>query len=342
MKTALMGASALALMASGALASAQDDQTLLLRHPAVSGDTLVFMYAGDIWTSALDGSNPRRLTTAPSEERAPHISPDGQYVAFTGTYENNADVYVISVDGGQPQRLTWHGGADEVQGWTADGRVLFTSRRETNHGRSAKLFSIAPGEGYPTKEMDARFFRGDMHEDGRIAYLATRVAYNTLYNAGAAGWRQYRGGASGTIRVMSADKSEAQLFESDRINDINPIWVGDDIYFLSDRDDVSLALYRMNPDSGEMEALHSEAPWDIRWMDSDGQTLVFEAGGRIKRYDIASGQVSEIRVSLNPDLPQLAHTLGKRRRPNSKRGHFTDRPAGSADSPRRCLHCAAR
>jgi tricorn protease len=110
MKTALMGVSALALMASGALASAQDDQTLLLRHPAVSGDTLVFMYAGDIWTSALDGSNPRRLTTAPLRSAAPHISPDGQYVAFTGTYENNADVYVISVDGGQPQRLTWHRG----------------------------------------------------------------------------------------------------------------------------------------------------------------------------------------------------------------------------------------
>ena len=305
MKTAWMGVSALALMASGALASAQDDQTLLLRHPAVSGNTLAFVYAGDLWVSALDGSDPRRLTSAPSEERGPHISPDGRYIAFTGTYESNTDAYVISIDGGQPRRLTWHPGADEIHGWTADGRVLFSSRRETNHGRSSTLWSIAPGEGYPSEVMDARFYRGDMHQDGRLAYLPNRVAYNALYG-GAAGWRQYRGGATGTIRVLSADQSESRLFESDRINDINPIWVGDEIYFLSDRDDVSLALHRLDPNTGAIEALYSEAPWDIRWMDSDGQTLVFEAGGRIKRYDVTTGQVSEIRVSLNPDLPQLA------------------------------------
>jgi len=299
----LVAAAGLAALTPAALA--QDEQTLMLRMPAVSGDSLVFVYAGDLWRSGIDGSNPTRLTSHPADERAPHISPDGSLVAFTADYEDNQDVYVMPIAGGQPQRLTWHPGADVVTGWSPDGRILFASARERNHGRSAQLFSIAPGEGYPTKEMEARFVIGDMHEDGRLAYHPTRTAHS-FFSDGGSGWRIHRGGSTGTIRILSADKQESTLLESDRINEFYPVWGGDLVYFLSDEDDVSLALYSYDPATGERTRLHDEAPWDIRWMDADGGTIVFEAGGRLKRYDIASGSVSQIRISLNADLPQLA------------------------------------
>lgn len=305
MKHLFCGVAVAALGLMTSVASAQDDQTLLLRMPAVHGDTLVFVYAGDLWRTGLDGSDPVRLTSHPADERAPHISPDGTMVAFTADYEDNQDVYVMPVSGGQPQRLTWHPGADRVTGWTADGRVLFTSHREVNHGRSDQLWSIAPGEGYPRKEMEARFVNGDMNADGRIVYNPTRTAHS-FFSDGGSGWRIHRGGSTGTIRILSADRQSSTLLESDRVNEFYPIWVGDLVYYLSDVDGEQLALYSYNPETGERTRLHDEAPWDIRWMDSDGQTLVFEAGGRLKRYDVATGDVSEIRVSLNADLPQLA------------------------------------
>lgn len=294
-------------LAAGATAvSAQEDeQTLLLRMPAVSGDQIAFVYAGDIWAAGIDGADPRRLTSHPADERFPHISPDGTMVAFTADYEDNQDVYVVSMSGGQPQRLTWHPGVDMVTGWSEDGRVLFSSARERNHGRSAQLFSIAPGEGYPTKEMDARFVLGDVHADGRIAYNATRTAHSFLTDGGS-GWRMHRGGSTGTITVLSADRQASTMLPSDRINHIHPMWGGDTVYYLSDEDNVALALHAYDPATGETRRLHSEAPWDIRAMDIHGDTIVFEAGGRLKRYDIGSGDVSEIRISLNPDLPQLA------------------------------------
>jgi len=305
MKHLLCGVAAAALGLMASAASAQDEQTLMLRMPAVHGDTIVFVYAGDLWRADLDGSNAMRLTTHAADERGPHISPDGTMVAFTANYEDNRDVYVMPITGGQPERLTWHSGDDQVTGWSADGRVLFASGREVNHGRSDQLWSVAPGDGYPRKEMEARFVVGDMHADGRLAYHPTRQAH-AFFSDGGSGWRIHRGGSTGTIRLLSADRESSTLLQSDRINEFYPIWVGDQVYYLSDVDDEQLALYRYDPETGERTRLHDEAPWDIRWMDSDGQTLVFEAGGRLKRYDIATGQVSEIRVSLNADLPQLA------------------------------------
>jgi len=298
----LLATAGVCAIAGGAAAQ---DQTLLLRQPAVSGDTLVFTYGGDLWTSRLSGAAPRRLTTHDGDEHDPQISPDGAQVAFTADHQGNTDVYVLPLSGGQPERLTFHPGEDEVLGWTPDGRILFSSRRETNHGRSGQLWSIAPGEGYPVKEMEARVYRGDMAADGTLAYLPNRVAYNALYG-GRAGWRLYRGGASGTIAILDSDRTEVEWIESDRLNDINPIWAGDTLYLLSDRDGESLALYRYDRADGEMTQVHSEAPWDIRWADTDGATIVFEAGGQLKRFDIATGSVSQIPISIEPDSPQLA------------------------------------
>ena len=282
-----------------------DEQTLLVGEPSLHGNRLAFTYGGHIWIAGRDGSDPRRLTTDPANEHSPHFSPDGQWIAFSAAYDGNDDVYVISAEGGQPQRLTWHPGSDAVQGWTPDGRVLFSSAREVNHGRSAQLWSIAPGEGYPRKEMEARFFAGDLHADGnRLAYISFGPAYNALYG-GTAGWRQHRGGTTPSITVLDIAAQTFTTIPGERVNDINPIWVGNDLYFLSDRDDVSLSLYRSAGSTDEPQLVHSEAPWDIVRAQAHEGTIVFAAGGRIKALDIASGAVEEIALSLRADLPQL-------------------------------------
>ncbi|MGF1463815.1 MAG: PDZ domain-containing protein [Maricaulaceae bacterium] len=298
----LLGCAALGAVST---AIAQDDGTRLLRQPAVHGDTLVFVYGGDLWAAGLDGANPRRLTTHPADEREPHISPDGQYIAFTADVEENTDVYVVPTAGGPAQRMTWHPRDDRAVGWTPDGAVMIASTRGVNHGRSAQLFTQTPDQAVPEKRMEARFVQGDLHPDGRLAYLPTRIAYNGLYG-GSAGWRNHRGGATVTLHILSADGETAQHIESDRINDIAPFWMGDTVYFLSDRDDESLALYTLEPDSETITKVHSEAPWDIRWADGHGDTIVFEAGGRLKTFDLKSGEVREIVVTLPGAGPQIA------------------------------------
>jgi Uncharacterized protein related to the periplasmic component of the Tol biopolymer transport system len=141
-------AAALSIGAVATTAFAQAE-TLLLRQPSLGERHIAFIYAGDVWVADRSGANPRRLTTHPADERQPHLSPDGAWIAFTSNAEQNADVYVVPVTGGQPKRLTFHPGADVAQGWTADGKVLFSSARAVNHGRSAQAYAIAPDATFP-------------------------------------------------------------------------------------------------------------------------------------------------------------------------------------------------
>lgn len=127
-------------------------QNLLLRQPAVSSDHLAFVYAGDIWLTDRAGQHPMQLTTHPASEFSPQFSPDGKWLAFSASYDNNTDVYVVSVDGGQPRRLTWHPGQDIVRGWSADGkRILFSSSREVSNNRSNQLYEISVDGGFEKK-----------------------------------------------------------------------------------------------------------------------------------------------------------------------------------------------
>jgi tricorn protease len=114
-------------------------ETLLLRHPSVSADKLAFAYGSDIWVSGRDGSNPQRLTINPDVEYNPVISPDGKWIAFSGNYEGNIDVYIVPVSGGNPKRLTYHPNPDVVKGW-AGGKVIYSSSKGIGHSPVRKAF----------------------------------------------------------------------------------------------------------------------------------------------------------------------------------------------------------
>ena len=132
------------LLAFGSVASAQIDvrDTRFLGQPSISSTRIVFTYADDLWTSALDGSDVKRLTSHPGVESAPFFSPDGKTVAFTGQYDGNVNVYIVPTEGGVPTRLTYHPGPDLVRGWTPEGKVLFASPRTTFSNRYMQFFTV--------------------------------------------------------------------------------------------------------------------------------------------------------------------------------------------------------
>ncbi|MGI9263194.1 MAG: S41 family peptidase, partial [Woeseiaceae bacterium] len=290
----------------GVCTTVQAQQTLLLRQPDISDQHLTFVYAGDVWVTSRDGSEPRRLTSSPGSESRPVFSPDGQQIAYSASFENNADVYVIDVDGGQPTRLTWHPGADMPTGWTATGdAVTFVSARETDHGRSGQLYQVSTNGGMPTKRMEARVYQGVYDAtDSRFAYIAFRPAYNGLFG-GSSGWRGYRGGSVPAIQVMEMGAQSVTTIPGADATNFNPIWNGDELYFISDRDNKILNLFRYDASSGDVQKVSAEDTWDVRAAGGHDGTIVYEAGGRLKSIDVASGATQEIAISISPDLPQL-------------------------------------
>jgi len=312
----------------------QDDGTLLLRQPTVSETHLVFVYAGDLWRADRDGSNPVRLTSSPAEENNPFFSPDGSMIAFSANYEGNTDVYIMSVDGGTPSRLTWHPGSDIVTGWSSDGNsVAFFTRRETDHGRSGELYHVSVDGGAPEKQMEARYFRGQWNEDGsKLAYIDFGPGYNGLYG-GSAGWRGYRGGSTPSVRVFDVEQNSITNIPGERVNDIQPFWIGDDVWFISDRHDKRLNLHRFDTESGNIDRITDQADWDIHWATGNGSSIVYSAGGALYELDAETGESERIEITINPDLPQTltewknvsSNIQSAGLSPNGKRALFTAR-----------------
>jgi tricorn protease len=278
------------------------DETLLLRQPDISKKHLAFVYAGDIWIADRKGKNPKRLTSHPASETGPKFSPDGREIAFTANYDGNMDVYVISVDGGQPRRLTYHPGADTVNGWTSDGdKIVFASRREVKSGRSNQVYHISKSGGYPEKMMDALVYEGVWSPDGeRFAYRPHRQAY-----FGASGWRQYRGGATPPIWIYSSENGALEKIPHDRVNDTNPMWLKDTVYFISDRADGAMNIHGYNTKNQKLTQLTDEKVWDVKSAGAFGSSIIYETGGHLKELDVKSGRSKNINISINPDLPQL-------------------------------------
>ncbi len=296
-KIFIYSVSLLALMTS----SISLAETKMLMQPALSENHLAFVYAGDIWIANRNGSSPRRLTTHSADENSPHFSPDGKLIAFSANYNNNRDVYIISVAGGQPTRLTWHPGSDEVNDWSADGkRVLFTSRREMRIGRSAQAWEVSVDGGFPGKVMDAVVQSASWSEDGKtLAYQP----YNTAHR-GASGWRNHRGGSTPPIWILKPGGDNYIEIPHVRAGDTNPLWVDNDVYFLSDRDKVR-NLYKYSIKTKSLTQLTHEKIWDILSADSQGKKIIYDAGGVLKIVDTENGKVETLSISINPDLPEL-------------------------------------
>ncbi|TNF72692.1 MAG: hypothetical protein EP299_09315 [Acidobacteria bacterium] len=100
----LTAALCLALLTAGVSLA----QTKLLRYPDIHGDQVIFTYAGDLWLASTSGGLARRLTAHPGQELFAKFSPDGEWIAFTGQYDGDEQVYVIPTTGGEPRQLTFY------------------------------------------------------------------------------------------------------------------------------------------------------------------------------------------------------------------------------------------
>src|SRR5947207_1997507 len=208
--------------------------TRLLRTPTVSATQIAFAYAQNVWTVPRAGGMARRITSFQGQTSNPHFSPDGKWIAFSGEYAGNLDVYVVPAEGGEPKRLTWHPGADSVQGWTPDGRsIMFSTTRATWSPSGGPRSWTVPGKGGVEEPMALpRGFQGKISADG------THVAYR-MNNSWDEERRNYRGGQNRPIWIVDLKTFDLVSPPWTDSKDMDPVWSGEAVYFISDRDGVS-------------------------------------------------------------------------------------------------------
>ncbi len=284
-------------IATAVTMQAQGDPPPLVRNPTVSETQIAFEYAGDIWIVSRDGGDAHRLTNGIGRETGPHFSPDGSQVAFTGEYDGNIDVYVVPAVGGVPRRLTYHPGPDVAVGWTPDGsRVLFNSHRDS-YADGGQLYTIALNGTF------AEMLPLPIAEDGSYSPDASHLAYSPGFQWQAA-WKHYRGGQ--TMKIWLADLSDSSVVPIPRknSNDFNPMWVGNKVYFLSDRNGpVSLWSYDI-PSRKVTEVVKNDG-LDFKSASSGGGAIVYEQFGSLYLFDLKSGKARPIGARIAADLAEV-------------------------------------
>src|SRR5262249_6639281 len=249
--------------------------TRLLRTPTVSGTQIAFAYAQNIWVVPRAGGMARRVTSFQGQTSNPHFSPDGRWIAFSGEYAGNLDVYVVAADGGEPKRLTWHPGADLVQGWTADGKfIMFSSTRATWSPSGAPRFWTVPAEGGVEEPMALP--RG---YQGKISADSARIAYR-MNNSWDDERRNYRGGQNRPIWIVDLKTYDLVSPPWTDSKDIDPVWSGNSVYFISDRDGVA-NIYSYDTGSKKLAQVTRFTDFDVKTMDSGAGAIVFEQAGYI-------------------------------------------------------------
>jgi len=272
--------------------------TRLLEQPALSAAHVAFIYAGDLWAARHDGSDVRRLTTDIGVESNPAFSPDGRRIAFSAQYEGNTDVYLVPVEGGVPTRLTWHPGADLVQAFTTDGAaVLFTSQRSVFTGRYSQLFKVALAGGMPELVPIPNVAEAVQGPGGRIAYNPIAGRYQQ--------WKEYRGGTVSRIWIYDPTGKELEKIPqpATRSNDADPMWIGNSVYFRSDRNgEFNIFSYDTRTRSVRQVTQYDDFP--ILNASAGGGKIVFEQAGYLHLFDPATARSSRLKLGVAADLPE--------------------------------------
>ena len=274
---------------------------LLMQTPTLSKTHIAFAYAGDLWLVSREGGEAHLLTSGEGTKSGPVFSPDGSMIAFTGDYDGNVDIYVMPSDGGVPRRLTYHPGVDEVVGWSPDGKsVLFRSTRNS-YSRFNRLFTVSLEGGLPHELPLPMAEFGAFSADGKhIAY----VPYDNTRRLSAIGWKRYRGGRASRVWIADLNNLGLDIVPRESSNDAYPMWVGDKVYFISDRNG-PFSLFAYDPKTKKVEQALPSNGADIKSASAGPGAIVYEQFGSLNLFDPATGKSSVVAVTVPADLPNV-------------------------------------
>jgi tricorn protease len=280
----------------------------LLRFPAIHNDRIAFTYAGNLYLAPANGGVARRITNHAGFEMFPRFSPDGKWLAFTGQYDGNTEVYVMPADGGTPRRLTWTAtlGRDDVadrmgpnnivMGWKHDNKsIVFRSRMQSFNDFIGQLFTVSLDGGMPQElPLPRGGFCSFSPDDTKLVYNRVFREFRT--------WKRYRGGMADDLWLYDfATKKTEQLTKTDD-QEIMPMWHGDKIYFVADRDELKrMNLYVMDVKTKETRQLTTHRDYDVKFASLGDTAIIYECGGWLFKFDLASEKTEKINIQINDD-----------------------------------------
>ncbi|HEX4682909.1 MAG TPA: PDZ domain-containing protein [Gemmatimonadaceae bacterium] len=274
-----------------------DGPSRLLRQPTISATQVAFEYGADLWVVSRSGGEARRLTSTPAIESGPHFSPDGKWIAFTSNRAGVNAVYVMPVEGGEPRRVTWSPTGEIARGWTPDGRnVLFSSGRISAPTSYAKLFMIPMEGGVARLLPSAMGLRGSFSPDARQLVVDRVDRWDVEY-------RSYRGGQNTPLTIVNLSDSAETKLPNERSMDIDPVWMGDKVYFLSDRD-WATNVWSYDVRTKALAQLTHFKDADVKTLDGHDGMLVFEEDGWLWLLDgNKGGSPQKLSITVRGDFP---------------------------------------
>ena len=294
----------LSLLLAGATLSVSADEARLLRFPATNGQDVVFTYAGDLYKAPLTGGEAQRLTSHVGMEMFARFSPDGQSIAFTAQYDGNTEVYMMPKSGGEPERLTYTstnsrddvgdrmGPNNIVMTWTRDGKnILYRNR--IGDGFSGKLWSVS-AEGDMPEQLP-------LPEGGFCSYSpdGKKLAYNRVMREFRT-WKYYKGGMADDVWVYDPASKKIENVTNNVSQDIFPMWIGEEIFFISDRDR-TMNLFVYNTATKKTEKVTNYTDYDIKFPSTNGEVIVYEQGGYIFKFDPRTRKAEKVSITLNSE-----------------------------------------
>src|SRR3989442_1487683 len=282
------------LLVFSGIAVAADDAPLLATWPTISKTEIAFVYGGYLWSVPREGGEARKVTTG-GHESSQVFSPDGRWIAFSGEYDGSTDVYVMPAQGGEPRRLTWHPAQDSPVEWTRDGkRVLFISNRDA-YADITRLYTVPVAGGVPEALPMWRGVEGTYSPDGaQFAYVP-----NLQWQRA---WKRYRGGQTTPIYIVKLADLTLERVPRESSNDSSPQWVGDTVYFLSDRNG-PVTLFAYDAKAKTVKQVIANNGLDFKSFSAGPDALVYEQFGGIYLLDPTSGKSKKVDIRISGDLP---------------------------------------
>ena len=283
-----------------------NDEARLMRFPAIHGEQLVFTYAGDLYTVDSEGGMARKLTSHNGYEMFPRFSPDGSQIAFTGQYDGNTEVFVIPASGGSPRRLTYTatlsrdnvsdrmGPNNIVMNWTPDGKyVTYRSRKQSFNSFIGQLYRVS-AEGGLSEELP-------LPTGGFCSYSpdGSKLAYNRIFREFRT-WKYYRGGMADEIWIHDLNARTTEKITDNKEQDIIPMWAGEEIFFLSDRDR-TMNVFVYNISTGQTSKVTDFTEYDVKFPSLGNGIIVFENGGYIYKLDVSNKEYEKVPIQIAND-----------------------------------------
>ncbi len=290
------------------------EEARLMRFPGISNDKIVFTYAGDLYTVDIEGGTARKITSHNGMEMFARFSPDGSKIAFTGQYDGNTEVFVVPAEGGVPKRLTFTAtlGRDDVAdrmgpnniviAWTPDSKnIVFRTRKNTFNSFKGQLYKVSVEGGMPEQlPFPEGGFSSFNADGGKLAYNRVFREFRT--------WKYYRGGMADEVWIHDFDTHETKAITQNDAQDIFPMWIEDEVFFISDRDR-TMNLFVYNTKTETTEKLTDFTDFDIKFPSHHGSTIVFEKGGQLFSYDTRAKALNRIPVIINNDMNESREEL---------------------------------